>query len=218
MPVVSIAPAAAAFAVASSSAGQSAAVQPLRDSPVSILRCTRAALPSSAAVATTRSRAWPEDTETSTPAASAARSDSVSRGVHSQASTGSVMPAARSASASSSIATPSQLAPPASAARAEATMPWPYPSALTTAISSAAVLDFRVATLAAMAARSTTASVCGMAPVCQTGAPASMLRRARPAARGARLQPADLGRSAAIRSPATTGPAAAARCPAAACR
>ena len=58
------------------------------------------------------------------------------------------MPAARSASASSSIATPSQLAPPASAARAAGTMPWPYPSALTTAISSAAVWDFRVATLA----------------------------------------------------------------------
>ena len=50
-------------------------------------------------------------------------------------STGAVIPAWRSASASVVSTTPSQLAPPASAARAAGTMPWPYPSAFTTAIS-----------------------------------------------------------------------------------
>ena len=49
-------------------------------------------------------------------------------------STGAVIPACRSATASARSATPSQLAPPASAARAAGTMPWPYPSAFTTAI------------------------------------------------------------------------------------
>ena len=46
-------------------------------------------------------------------------------GASSQASTGAVMPARRSASASSRVATPSQVAPPASAARADGSMPWP---------------------------------------------------------------------------------------------
>ena len=45
------------------------------------------------------------------------------------------MPAARRSRASRRCATPSWSAPPARAARATGTMPWPYPSALTTAIS-----------------------------------------------------------------------------------
>ena len=61
------------------------------------------------------------------------------------------MPAARSCRASSTIAVPSQVAPPARAARAHGISPWPYPSAFTTAIRSAGVPAFSVATLARMA-------------------------------------------------------------------
>ena len=42
-------------------------------------------------------------------------------------------PAARSSSASDAVATPSQVEPASSAARAAGTAPWPYPFALTTA-------------------------------------------------------------------------------------
>src|SRR5689334_12372316 len=43
------------------------------------------------------------------------------------------MPSSRSSSPSSTKATPSQVAPASSAARATGTAPWPYASALTTA-------------------------------------------------------------------------------------
>src|SRR6266511_2395129 len=61
-------------------------------------------------------------------------------GASSQARIGALMPAARSSSASSRVHTPSQRAPAASAARATGSMPWPYPSALTTAMTWASVL------------------------------------------------------------------------------
>ena len=59
------------------------------------------------------------------PAVSARRTASVSLGVHSQARVGTVIPASRNAIASSMMAVPSQLAPPAMAARAAGTRPWP---------------------------------------------------------------------------------------------
>lgn len=43
------------------------------------------------------------------------------------------MPAVRSSMPSSTVATPSMTAPPATAARATGTAPWPYPFAFTTA-------------------------------------------------------------------------------------
>ncbi len=48
-------------------------------------------------------------------------------------STGAMTAASRSSMPSSGVATANQVAPPSSAARATATAPWPYPSALTTA-------------------------------------------------------------------------------------
>jgi hypothetical protein len=81
----------------------------------------------------------------------------------SQASTGAAIPAERSRSASSSVATPSQVAPASSAARAQGTMPWPYASAFTTAITSAEVAEARCATFARTASRSTRTSACHMA-------------------------------------------------------
>ena len=70
-----------------------------------------------------------------------------------------VMPAWRRARASCSCTTPSQSAPPATAACAEGIMPWPYPSALTTAISWVPPTCPRIAsTLRATAARSMSAS------------------------------------------------------------
>src|SRR5919201_3492155 len=82
-----------------------------------------------------------------------------SPGVHNHARMGEVILSERRISASSTIATPSQVAPPRSAARADGTRPCPYPSALTTAITSASVPAFRMATFCAIAARSMTASV-----------------------------------------------------------
>ena len=69
------------------------------------------------------------------------------------------MPSARSASASSTVATPSSAAPASSAARPTWGAPWPYPSALTTAITWAVPACSRNnRTLYAIASRSTTAS------------------------------------------------------------
>ena len=79
------------------------------------------------------------------------------------------MPAARRATASSTIAVPSQLAPPSSAARAQGSSPCPYASALTTAMSSADVPARSVATLSRIAARSMTASVRSTPPSFQPG-------------------------------------------------
>src|SRR6266496_220510 len=121
----------------------------------------RAGVPFSRAAARTASSAHWLLMLRSMPAAMAARTLSVSCGVHSQASTGAVIPAARRARASSMTATPSQLAPPSRAARALGSRPCPYPSALTTAMTSAGVPERNVATLRRIAARSTTASVRG---------------------------------------------------------
>jgi hypothetical protein len=97
----------------------------LRDSPVSILRWTRAGRSLSRTAAVTVSSCQTLLTEMSTSAASARRIVSASSGVQSQDSNGAVIPAARRSSASSTIAVPSQLAPPASAARADSTSPCP---------------------------------------------------------------------------------------------
>src|SRR3954468_45996 len=70
------------------------------------------------------------------------------------------MPASRRVIASSSRATPSQEAPPSTAARPDGTIPWPYPSALTTAMSPAPVAWARRSpTLWRIAARSTRTAV-----------------------------------------------------------
>ena len=165
-PTTSTSSAAAALAAAVTSSGQSAAVAPPRDSPVSTLRCTRARWPASRAAATTSASAHGALTERSTSAATpAARS---SPGTASQDSTGARMPAARSAIASSRKATPSQPAPPASAARAAGTRPCPYPSALTTAITSAEVPARSRATLRRIAPRSMIASDRSMRSVSQS--------------------------------------------------
>jgi hypothetical protein len=87
--------------------------------PVSSLTCTRTGFPAAARPARKPSR----QATTSASAASA-----TGRSVSDRAPrTSSVppMPAARSALASSAVATPSHSAPPACAARAAATAPWP---------------------------------------------------------------------------------------------
>ena len=70
-----------------------AAVAPLRDRPVSILRWTRAGVAGRATAGRTAASAPALLTPMSTPAATAGASASVSSGVHSQARTGAVMPA-----------------------------------------------------------------------------------------------------------------------------
>jgi hypothetical protein len=103
--------------------------------------------------------------ETSTSAASASAQDSP--GAASQHRIRPVMPARRSSSASSSTAVPSQVAPPAWAARAAGTMPWPYPSAFTTVITAAGpAYSRRRATLARIASRSIRASLRRMRFMC----------------------------------------------------
>src|SRR6185312_9758061 len=167
MPITCTSPAAAALAAAVTRSGQSAAGAPPRDRPVSIFRCTRAGWPASRAAAAISVTVQGAPADRSTSAATpAARS---SPGAASQDSTGAVIPALRSASASSRNATPSQLAPPASAARADGSRPCPYPSALTTAITSAGVRDRSSATLSRIASRSTTASDRTMAPILPEG-------------------------------------------------
>src|SRR5215471_3712693 len=72
--------------------------------------------------------------------------------------TGAVRPARRTASPSSTLITPSQLAPPASAAVATGIRPWPYASALTTAMTLAWPTCLRSpATLSRTVARLTSA-------------------------------------------------------------
>ncbi len=81
------------MAAAATSSGQSAAVAPLRDRPVSILRWTRAVVAGVARGRLHRGERTRLLTPISTPAATARRNESVSPGVHSQARTGAVMPA-----------------------------------------------------------------------------------------------------------------------------
>ena len=83
----------------------------------------RAGVPLLAAARVTSSRAQWADTDRSMPAATARSSGAP--GVYSQVSSGAVIPARRSVSASVSWATPSQAAPPSTAARDTGTRPWP---------------------------------------------------------------------------------------------
>jgi hypothetical protein len=120
-PVIVTAPRAWAASAASTTPGQSAGVAPPRLSPVSAFRCSRAVTPvRSAALAMAATKAV-EPAVTSMPrrTASAGSPNAIRH------STGAVMPASRRATASVRSATPSQPAPPASAARAAATMPCP---------------------------------------------------------------------------------------------
>ena len=161
-PTTSTRPSACAFAAASSSAGQSATVAPPRDSPVSILRCRRAGRPASRLASIISSSCARLAAPRSTPAATP--SCSGNPGASSQASTGTVTPARRRVSASSRVQTPSQSAPASSAARAAGSMPWPYPSAFTTAINSAVVPERSLLTFSRIASRSTRTSACHMRP------------------------------------------------------
>lgn len=103
--------------------GYCAGGTPLRFSPVSTLTVTVAVRPVSRTAVSSSSSWRCEDRPICTPASSAGRKSMP--GGCSQASTGALIPAARSASASSTVATPSSAAPAASAARAVCTAPWP---------------------------------------------------------------------------------------------
>ena len=105
-----------ARSTASSTAGYSAALTPLRFSPVSTLMVSSAVRPVRSTASSSSSTCRTEDTPICTPAVSAG-AKSVPGGC-SQASTGAVMPSRRRLSASSMVATPSSAAPAASAARA----------------------------------------------------------------------------------------------------
>ena len=123
MPTILAWPAASAARAAATTPGQSAAVAPPRLMPVSASRCSRAGRPARAASAAIRRTSAAVPAVRSTPAAMA-RACGAS-GVPDRQSTGTVKPASRSAMASASWTTPSQVAPPASAADAEGSMPWP---------------------------------------------------------------------------------------------
>src|SRR6218665_2073666 len=125
-------------------AGRLANATPFRLRPVSTFRWMAATRDRAAAASTTAPNCAREETATSIFAASA-DTKSVS-GSCNQASTGTVTPALRSASASVTSATPSADAPPSSAARAAMIGSWPKPLALTTAITRAG--DTRVTMLA----------------------------------------------------------------------
>src|SRR5690606_25877758 len=162
-PTTSTSPSAWALPAASASAGHSATAAPPRPSPVSSFRWSRAGRPARRPAATISCNWCTLAAERSTPALTP--SCSGSPGASSQASTGAVIPARRRVSASSRVQTPSAVAPASTAARATGTMPCPYPSALTTAISSAvgAAARSRV-TLCRIASRSTRTSACHITP------------------------------------------------------
>ena len=120
-PTTRTAPPAWAASAASTTPGQSARVAPPRVSPVSAFRCSRAVTPARSAAPATRATKAAEPAVTSMPAAIASAGSPTAI----RHSTGAVSPARRSATASARSAVPSQLAPPASAARAAGTMPWP---------------------------------------------------------------------------------------------
>ncbi|COY95221.1 Uncharacterised protein [Mycobacterium tuberculosis] len=92
-----------------SMAGNCAGPTPLRFSPVSTLTVTVAVRPVRRTACNSSSSWRSEDTATCTSASSAGPKSMP--GGCSQASTGAVMPSARSASASSTVATPSSAAP-----------------------------------------------------------------------------------------------------------
>ena len=122
-PITSSAPDCSASAAAAQTSAPVGDGSPVRDSPVSILSCTRARC-STVPAAAARREIWSIDwAETSTSAAtSGARSSS---GRESQARTRPVSPASRIASASLGVATPSHLAPAVRAAWAQGSIPWP---------------------------------------------------------------------------------------------
>ena len=131
MPSTVSSPWPSAWRTRSSSSGHCAGVAPLRPSPESNLRWTTAGLPTARAASSTRSSSPPlRPRRTSWRTAAGKSVDAVC----SHASTGAVMPSSRRASASATWAVPSMWAPAASAARATCGAPWPYASALTTAI------------------------------------------------------------------------------------
>ncbi len=112
-------PRSSAASAASMSPGQSAGVAPPRFSPVSASRCSRAGRPARSAAAAILAAKAAEPAVTSMPASMAAAGSPIAI----SASTGAVMPARRSSSPSAASTTPSQVAPPASAARAAGTIP-----------------------------------------------------------------------------------------------
>ena len=123
IPVIWTSPAASASRAAPITAGLSAAVAPPRDMPVSALRCSRAGRPARPAAAAIWPTSPADPADRSIPAAIA--SSCAASGAASRHSTGAVIPARRSASASLVCTTPSQPAPAASAA--VATGSWPCP-------------------------------------------------------------------------------------------
>jgi hypothetical protein len=124
--VIRTSPSSWARSASATSRGQSAGGQPLRPRPVSAFSCTRAGRAAARAASRTSASAHSPLTETSTSASMASRHGPP--GVHSQHITRTCSgdsPAARSASASSGVAVPSQFAPAATAARAHGTAPCP---------------------------------------------------------------------------------------------
>ena len=125
--------------------------------PVSALRCTRAGLPAARAAAVIPLSVPRVPTQRSIPRPMASACAPCGSSI--RHSTGTVIPASRSARASGTPTTASQSAPPARAAFAAGIMPCPYPSALTTAISPAVPAHSpSAAVFSLIAARSTTAS------------------------------------------------------------
>ena len=148
-PTTTTSPASWAIRAAPAKAGRSAATAPARDMPVSALMWTRAAPPSARAAADTASSPAGVETETSIPAARAARRGEPGAAAWSGLSTGRIqvrrrgarevgadLPASgrgtpawssssRRRSASESWATPSQVAPAPRQARATGPSPWP---------------------------------------------------------------------------------------------
>ncbi|SHW32243.1 Uncharacterised protein [Mycobacteroides abscessus subsp. abscessus] len=123
MPRGRIAPSAAARAMASSRAGYSAGLTPLRLRPVSTLTVRVAGAPLRRTASSTSSNWRTEATATCTSAANAGAKSVPGRFSHDN--TGAVMPACRNASASPMLVTPSSAAPAARAARATCGAPCP---------------------------------------------------------------------------------------------
>ena len=155
MPTTRSLPMRSSRAASANAVGRSPGARPLRPRPVSTLSCTSAGRAADAAAAAAAS--WSRlEMPSSIPCATASVKDAP--GACSHARIGASMPARRSASASPMSATPRRFAPPASAATAERTAPWPYPSALTTAITSEDVRRRTWRTLSAIASVSMSAS------------------------------------------------------------
>ena len=105
-------PSASAFAATSSTSDQSAGCTPLRVSPVSTLRCSRAGLPACRAPASTAAR-WATGRDGEVDVGGHRGGEVVVGDVQPGEHPGAASPAARSSRASSSVQTPSQVAPAA---------------------------------------------------------------------------------------------------------